>query len=1082
MTFKALAVFFFSLSLCLAQTQPENSPLREKIYRHQDFYTKRATQGLARTSLSLPESFRAIPQASRIHPHTKRFDTLVLSAPLPLGENLHNLSEAQIADGVIDFLSQHRDLLNIEIHEISDHLRISKYNEGKLIGVHAARHIAGIPVRGAFLNAIISHGKMILLGTQNWGDPQLDLSPTLDVDTARQIAGTYSEPFQIQDDWDLPQLTLIVLDHPQNAFEHRLAWSLRPLFNEPGRFEVLVDAHNGELIAFQDTAHYTHDPALRGTPAPRTVSGSVLPLNNDGSDPTGVQQSYPMPFVDLHIGDDLFYTDSGGNLPYCLDGEAMTALQGLYAHVNNGCGLIEESSLGDLDLGTHSGSVDCDVPIEFSAGNSLAARTAYYEVNRMAEIARAHLPNNDWLHQEKLQINVNIEPQCNAFATANSVNFYSAMQNCGNSAYFAGIIAHEWAHAMDHNDGTSGMSNPSEGIADAIAALRLNTSCIGENYLNTNCSSYGDDCTDCTGVRDIDWNKRESGLPHDISWVTANCPTGSDLGPCGTNIYCESAVYAEAIWDLYTIDLPNFYGFDEVTARELTMRLTVLGSGGVSDWYQCTQGEGGCLSDSGYLNFLAADDDDGDLGNGTPHMQAIYAAFNRHGIACSALTVTDSGCDDTPTVAPSVIPTPLHQSVQLTWNAVTNADAYRIYRGEGVTNCDRAKVIVGEIEGTEFIDTGLRNGRTYHYTVVPMGTSDSCLGPGSNCISVVPETSAALKIQPKLEVAFDDGDGDRFIDNCESVRLTLTVDNIGSQAFTDVQIVGLQSSTHPDTQMPSLPILISEDMPGSCGTGQGTFSLRPRDLLPGQTFQLSVEIGSNDLFPETITEVFEIPFGEQDLVPSQNLSFDFQTDNDGWTQTEGSFTRQQDPKDEDRFYMQSSAEIDNTCDALRSPVMLLSATSTLTFDLFYDIDLPEMATDRASVAIINLNTGVEIPIQPDGGASYDISGLTLGGFCGNGQSGWAGTLDDWSSTSFSATALSSGNLTDTPIQIEIRNGTDYFRAGTGLRIDNVQITEARLFEADAQSDDGCGPNCLTLTYNRWPEHPITEYVLCENEE
>ena len=31
---------------------------------------------------------------------------------------------------------------------------------------------------------------------------------------------------------------------------------------------------------------------------------------------------------------------------------------------------------------------------------------------------------------------------------------------------------------------------------------------------------------------------------------------------------------------------------------------------------------GGCAATSGYMNYLAADDDDGDLNNGTPHMEA----------------------------------------------------------------------------------------------------------------------------------------------------------------------------------------------------------------------------------------------------------------------------------------------------------------------------------------------------------------------------------------------------------------------------------------------------------------------------
>ena len=80
---------------------------------------------------------------------------------------------------------------------------------------------------------------------------------------------------------------------------------------------------------------------------------------------------------------------------------------------------------------------------------------------------------------------------------------------------------------------------------------------------------------------------------------------------------------------------------------------TAKGGGFVGNWFQCTtDGTAGCNADGGYLNYLVADDDNGDLGDGTPHMSAIHAAFARHGIACSALSVQDSGFAGTTPTAP----------------------------------------------------------------------------------------------------------------------------------------------------------------------------------------------------------------------------------------------------------------------------------------------------------------------------------------------------------------------------------------------------------------------------------------------
>ena len=44
------------------------------------------------------------------------------------------------------------------------------------------------------------------------------------------------------------------------------------------------------------------------------------------------------------------------------------------------------------------------------------------------------------------------------------------------------------------------------------------------------------------------------------------------------------------------------------------------------------------------MNLLAADDDNGNLADGTPHMTAIHAAFNRHNIACATPAPVNSGC------------------------------------------------------------------------------------------------------------------------------------------------------------------------------------------------------------------------------------------------------------------------------------------------------------------------------------------------------------------------------------------------------------------------------------------------------
>ena len=92
-----------------------------------------------------------------------------------------------------------------------------------------------------------------------------------------------------------------------------------------------------------------------------------------------------------------------------------------------------------------------------------------------------------------------------------------------------------------------------------------------------------------------------------------------------------------------------------------------------------------------------------------------------------------------PTAAPAVVATPAVGGVDLTWAPVAGAASYAVYRTEGVSACDFGKVKAGETAGTAFSDTGLLDGRTYYYGVLPVGASSpACLGRMSNCASAVP--------------------------------------------------------------------------------------------------------------------------------------------------------------------------------------------------------------------------------------------------------------------------------------------------------------------------------------------------------
>ncbi len=675
---------------------------------------------------------------------TGRWATLLPSQPLIPGDGVGNRlswadlgmaaprDEAGFEDRVISalrsYLSAHSDELRIPLEQLG-RARITVYPD--LIQVHVPQVVAGVPVRGAFLTAVIGHGNLILFGTSEWGDVMIPVAPAISAEEARWAAHNHLAEFRVEGSWKSSELVLMPTDvngPAGQALGHRLAWAVRPgIAGDLGNWEALVDAHSGELIAFFDTNHYAADT--------RRVVGGVYPKSNDGDGAQGIEQpGWPMPFADFGS----FTTDEGGNLPSPVSGSLTSNLDGPFIRISDNCGGISETATQHLNLGV-SGGDDCTTPSgSDSAGNTHSARTGFYELNRIAQWARERTPHG-WL-SNRLTANMNINSNCNAFWNGSSVNFYRSGGGCGNTGELAGVFDHEWGHGLDDNDTNGSISFPGEGIADIYAALRLDESCIGPGFFDSgNCGGYGDPCLDCTGIRDIDWAQRQSGQPHDVAWGLSNCSS------CGffANVHCLGAIYSETVWDLIKRDIPNNYGNDSNSAMELGTRITLAGAAPVGDWFTCNgNGNDGCGSDGGYLNFLAADDDNGNINDGTPHMTAIASAFDRHGIACNTPAVQDSGCVGQPTSAPVVTTTPGDRQMTLSWDAVPGASNYNVYRAEGVTGCDMGKNFAGQTSNLSLVDTELLNNFDYYYTVVPVGPSGTCMGPASACTTATPAATA----------------------------------------------------------------------------------------------------------------------------------------------------------------------------------------------------------------------------------------------------------------------------------------------------------------------------------------------------
>lgn len=194
---------------------------------------------------------------------------------------------------------------------------------------------------------------------------------------------------------------------------------------------------------------------------------------------------------------------------------------------------------------------------------------------------------------EALRSSVNMDSNCNAYYDG-SVNFYEAGGGCNNTGRIADVNYHEWGHGFHYYsleagtwDGTVG-----EGAGDVVSALNTLDPVIAPYFMTTG-----------SGIREI---ASDMVYPDDVYG----------------EVHQDGLIFAGAVWDLLGVLAAERGESTSVKGQAWTITSTLFADAL----------KGGPTLETAYDEFVVADDDDGDLGNGTPHTCAILEAFARHGL------------------------------------------------------------------------------------------------------------------------------------------------------------------------------------------------------------------------------------------------------------------------------------------------------------------------------------------------------------------------------------------------------------------------------------------------------------------
>ncbi|MDG1478006.1 MAG: hypothetical protein P8R54_00375 [Myxococcota bacterium] len=222
------------------------------------------------------------------------------------------------------------------------------------------------------------------------------------------------------------------------------------------------------------------------------------------------------------------------------------------------------------------------------AGDTTQAEIdTYVFLHQVRDWAEAYAPqvNNSW---SRITSNVNLDSSCNAYFDG-EVNFYTAGSGCNNTARIADVNYHEWGHGFHYYNLLSGSwdGSISEGIGDSVAFFLTGDSVISPYFYNSG-----------SGIRDA---SPDRVYPED--WIG--------------EVHYDGLIFAGAVWDLWG-ELEDELGAEAAEAALFPLFVSAL--------------RGGPEIPDAYDEFVAADDDNGDLSDGTPNLCAIIDAFSRHGL------------------------------------------------------------------------------------------------------------------------------------------------------------------------------------------------------------------------------------------------------------------------------------------------------------------------------------------------------------------------------------------------------------------------------------------------------------------
>lgn len=493
------------------------------------------------------------------------------------------------------------DSTQLELRQVKP-LALSRIGSSDKIAVVFDQIVDGIPVLGGSVSVLFDRKSGDVLALDTTGAPHADRAATTPRLTASQAIAAAEVAYQAYFGAPIGEVTNIepVIVGPSAFFGHKsslitrgatLAWKIdaktpgmRTDLNVPMQGRVFIAADDGEALKVVPTAH--------------SIDGKVSGNVNVGPEPNTTTNQETVGLAGVRIrqnnstGAILATTDANGDFTIAQSGPLtlFVELRGAHCRVVNEGGTSTTFTQTGVVSGTPWNPLFNPAKTEFTT----AEVAGWHHVMKFRDWVKSVDPSDTTMDFEvRTEVNKN-DLTCNAYYDGTAINLERAEGSCANTCY-QDVVQHEeghWANEV-YNGNVTGAFH--EGNADNFAYYINDDSCLTTFFSGGGC------------------------LRSATQTSVFKCDTDGDETCNGGASHTEGQALASAVWavrDRLNAALGDAQG--DLVADNLFL-----------SWMQA-------YNDGAILNvimdhWLALDDDNGNLLDGTPHFAQINGGFKDYG-------------------------------------------------------------------------------------------------------------------------------------------------------------------------------------------------------------------------------------------------------------------------------------------------------------------------------------------------------------------------------------------------------------------------------------------------------------------